>query len=61
MLTSTDLSVLEKPRYEDFDIEYRSGNSFGFLGNGFCTRELDGVSPFTIIADSTIYSRDSHR
>lgn len=34
--------MLEKPRYEHFDIEYKTGNSFSFLGDGFCTRELDG-------------------
>lgn len=39
-----DLSVLKFPRFEHFDIEYSTGNSFSFLGNGFCTRELDGVS-----------------
>ncbi|CZT14616.1 related to monooxigenase [Ramularia collo-cygni] len=36
------LTVLEKPRYEHFDIEYKTDNSFSFLGDGFCTRELDG-------------------
>ncbi|KAK5054472.1 hypothetical protein LTR84_001363 [Exophiala bonariae] len=28
-------------RAEDFDIEYRSGNQWGFLGNGFTAYELD--------------------
>lgn len=28
-------------RAEDFDIEYRSGNQWGFLGNGFTEYELD--------------------
>ncbi|PVH71630.1 steroid monooxygenase [Cadophora sp. DSE1049] len=36
------LTALEKPRYEDFDFEYWSGNPFGYLGNGFSTRECDG-------------------
>ena len=34
--------LLSKPRYEDYDIRYLSGNPFGFLGNGFTTREYDG-------------------
>lgn len=33
---------MEKPRYEDFDIEYWDDNRFAFLGNGFDTREYDG-------------------
>ena len=33
---------MEKPRYEDFDIEYWDDNRFAFLGNGFDTREFDG-------------------
>lgn len=34
--------LLERPRYEDFDIEYWDDNRFAFLGNGFDTREFDG-------------------
>ncbi|KAK5052671.1 hypothetical protein LTR84_002536 [Exophiala bonariae] len=34
--------LLAKPRYEDYDVQYQSGNPFGFLGNGFTTREYDG-------------------
>ena len=34
--------LMEKPRYEDFDIEYWDDNRFAFLGNGFDTREFDG-------------------
>ena len=36
------LTMLQKPRFEDFDIEYLSGNTFNFLGNGFDVREFDG-------------------
>ncbi|KIX09207.1 uncharacterized protein Z518_00286 [Rhinocladiella mackenziei CBS 650.93] len=36
------LTVLQKPRFEDFDIDYLSQNRFNFLGNGFDTREFDG-------------------
>jgi hypothetical protein len=34
--------VLSTPRYEDYDIEYKSGNPFGFFGNGFHKMEYDG-------------------
>lgn len=36
------LTMLQRPRFEDFDIEYLSQNRFNFLGNGFDTRESDG-------------------
>lgn len=36
------LTILQKPRFEDFDMEYHSGNRFNFLGDGFDTREFDG-------------------
>ena len=34
--------LMEKPRYEDFVMEYWDENRFAFLGNGFDTREFDG-------------------
>ncbi|OQV05521.1 hypothetical protein CLAIMM_10248 [Cladophialophora immunda] len=34
--------LLAQPRYDDYEIKYRSGNPFGFLGNGFTLREYDG-------------------
>lgn len=34
--------LLKEPRYEDYQIEYLSGNPFGFLGNGFSIKEYDG-------------------
>ncbi|KAK5109891.1 hypothetical protein LTR62_006498 [Meristemomyces frigidus] len=34
--------LLEKVRYEDFEMEYWDENRFAFLGNGFDTREFDG-------------------
>lgn len=37
------------PQFEDFDIEYHSGNRFGFLGSGFAKYEFaeDGeISPY---------------
>ena len=36
------LTMLQKVRFEDFDIEYHSGNAFNFLGDGFDVRENDG-------------------
>lgn len=36
------MHLLDRPRYEDFDIEYWEENRFAFLGNGFDTREFDG-------------------
>ncbi|KAM3416544.1 putative sterigmatocystin biosynthesis monooxygenase stcW [Cercospora zeina] len=36
------LHLLERPRYEDFQIECWDENMFAFLGNGFDTREFDG-------------------
>lgn len=34
--------LLSSPRYEDYKIQYQSGNPFGFLGNGFHRMEYDG-------------------
>ncbi|KAK3676970.1 hypothetical protein LTR78_003175 [Recurvomyces mirabilis] len=34
--------LLERVRYEDFEMEYWDENRFAFLGNGFDTREFDG-------------------
>jgi hypothetical protein len=34
--------VLAQPRYDDYHIEYLSGNPFGFFGNGFNIREYEG-------------------
>ena len=33
------IQVLQKPRFEDYEIEYLSGNAFNFLGDGFDVRE----------------------
>jgi hypothetical protein len=38
----TYFELLEKPRYEDYKIDYQSNNPFSFLGNGFSTKEYDG-------------------
>ncbi|KAH8897975.1 FAD/NAD(P)-binding domain-containing protein [Thozetella sp. PMI_491] len=36
--------VMKTPRYEDYDITYRTGNRFQFMGNGFteCESSADG-------------------
>jgi hypothetical protein len=36
------IDLLKEPRFEDYVITYRYGNPFGFLGNGFSTKEFDG-------------------
>lgn len=36
------LTMLQHVRFEDYEIEYLSGNAFNFLGNGFHVREYDG-------------------
>lgn len=36
------MTLLEKPRYEDYEIEYLGKNAWAWLGNGFCTRDTDG-------------------
>lgn len=36
------LHLLERPRYEDYEIEYWDDNRYAFMGNGFDTREFDG-------------------
>ncbi|CAL5867100.1 uncharacterized protein PFLUO_LOCUS1312 [Penicillium psychrofluorescens] len=36
------LTMLQKVRFEDYEIEYISGNAFNFLGDGFHVREYDG-------------------
>jgi cation diffusion facilitator CzcD-associated flavoprotein CzcO len=36
------LTMLQKPRYEDYEIEYLTNNPFNFLGDGFDVREYDG-------------------
>lgn len=34
--------MLKEPRYEDYDLTYRSVNRFKFMGNGFTKLEVDG-------------------
>jgi hypothetical protein len=36
------MELIETPRYEDYEIQYRNRNVWHWLGNGFSTRDLDG-------------------
>ena len=36
------LIVLQNVRFEDYEIEYWSGNAFNYLGDGFEVRDYDG-------------------
>lgn len=38
----TFFELLASPRYEDYKIEYRHGNTFAFFGNGFSVTEFNG-------------------
>jgi hypothetical protein len=40
------IQVLQKPRFEDYEIEYLSGNTFNFLGDGFDVCEVRLSSEF---------------
>jgi hypothetical protein len=35
--------MLDEPRYEDFEFTYETKNRFQYLGNGFSSRESDGL------------------
>ncbi|KAH7126002.1 steroid monooxygenase [Dactylonectria macrodidyma] len=37
------LMTLQRPRFEDYEITYLSGNPWNFLGDGFHVREYDGT------------------
>lgn len=43
--------VLQKPNFEDYDIEYMSGNRWGFLGTGFVDFEFTGTRDLTWYLD----------
>lgn len=41
------IDLLTNLRWEDWDYEYgHKGNRFGYLGNGFTKREIDGRGEF---------------
>jgi len=39
--------LMETPQWEDYEIEYWSGNRWGWLGNGFSTLEFDATRDIT--------------
>ena len=43
--------VLRHPNFEDYDIEYWSGNRFGYLGTGFVDFEFNGSRDLTWYLD----------
>lgn len=46
------MEALAQPRYEDYDITYRSGNRFAYFGNGFSQTELcPDIDPVAYIRD----------
>lgn len=49
--------LMETPNWEDYDIEYWSGNRWGWLGNGFSTIEFDGKSDITYYLDGPLEDR----
>lgn len=38
----SSMELLQSPRFEDYEIEYKHGNAWYWLGNGFSCRDLDG-------------------
>jgi hypothetical protein len=46
--------LMAEPKYEDYEIEYWSGNRWGYLGNGFTTGEFDG-SDISYYLDVKLY------
>ncbi|KAJ3969799.1 FAD/NAD-P-binding domain-containing protein [Lentinula raphanica] len=50
------IELLTNPRWEDWEYEYGyAGNRFGYLGNGFTMREVDGRGRPTLYPDTTFY------
>lgn len=49
------LKSIKDPRFEDYDIRYRYGNRFAFLGNGEIkantTKDVQGLSTYVRDAD----------
>lgn len=45
------LDVMRAPQWEDYDLEYESGNRFGFLGSGFCASEFEANGNITDYLD----------
>lgn len=43
--------MVQQPFLQDYEIEYWSGNRFGFMGNGFCDFEFTGTKDMTWYLD----------
>lgn len=46
--------IWANPRWEDYDYELKAeqqGNPFGWLGNGYCTAQLEGKNMTTYLED----------
>ncbi|KAJ6005156.1 FAD/NAD-P-binding domain-containing protein [Penicillium sp. IBT 35674x] len=54
------MELLEKPRYEDYDITYWGKNMWAWLGNGFTQRDVDGrdITWFLGLVDGIDQQRD---
>ncbi|PKY00473.1 FAD/NAD(P)-binding domain-containing protein [Aspergillus campestris IBT 28561] len=48
------LDVMRSPQWEDYDVEYDSGNRFGFLGSGFHVSEFEANGNITDYLDGNV-------
>ncbi|EZF22559.1 hypothetical protein H112_04614 [Trichophyton rubrum D6] len=47
--------AMREPKFEDYKIEYWSGNRWGYLGSGFTTQEFDGESDISYYLNCRLY------
>ncbi|OQV04839.1 hypothetical protein CLAIMM_09663 [Cladophialophora immunda] len=52
------LDVLSAPKFEDYDIEYESGNRWGWLGSGFSAIEFNGGDVTYYLGEETEKDRE---
>lgn len=54
------MQLLSSPRYEDYEVKYRHGNAWYWLGNGYSMRDLDGrdLTPYLGLVDGIDEQRD---
>lgn len=50
--------LLKEPKFEDYEIEYWSGNRWGYMGNGFTKEEFDG-SDISQYLNCELFPRES--
>ncbi|KAK2879979.1 hypothetical protein FQN49_000705 [Arthroderma sp. PD_2] len=53
--------VMQEPKFEDYEIEYWSGNRWGYLGSGFTTGEFDGQSDISYYLNCKLYPEDGEK